>query len=141
MTFTAIPASTLQAYRQTDYRVYAPHPFTLRIGQFSQALLQLHQQYGVSSSAFVTACNPFSRLLTSEQNAERQLKLVEAVEQRGWPYLSGSGQHFSGPWPAEASLLVLGIVRDEAAGIGRDFDQNAVVFCEGDCVPQLLLLR
>lgn len=141
MATSVIPASTLAAYRQTDYRVYAPHPFTLRIGQFSQPLLELHEQYGVRSSVVVTACNPFSCLLSSDQNAQRQQKLVDLVEQRGWPYFCGSGQHFSGPWPAEASLLVLGVSRELAAALGRDFDQNAVVMCEANCVPELLLLR
>ena len=141
MTTTVIPASTLAAYRQTDSRVYAPQPFTLKVGLFSSSLLALHGQYGVRSSVFVTANNPFSRLLTAEENAARQRKLREAVKHRGWPFLCGSGQHFSGPWPAEASLLVLGPDRDNAVALGRDFGQNAVVYCDADCVPELLLLR
>ncbi|WP_397474872.1 DUF3293 domain-containing protein [Pusillimonas sp.] len=141
MTTSRIPASTLAAYRQTDYRVEAPQPFTLKIEHANQALLALHRQYGVSSSAFITACNPYSRMLPDIQNAERQQRLAKMLTRDGWAYLLGSGQHISGPWPAEASFLVLGVGREEAARLGRAFHQNAIVYCGADCKPELVLLR
>ena len=136
-----IPASTLAAYCETDYRVEAQPPFILKVGRASQALLALHRQYDVRSSAFITACNPYSFLLPDNQNAQLQQRLAQMLTRDGWPYLSGSGQHISGPWPAEASYLVLGIDRAAAARLGRTFEQNAVIHCGADCVPELLLLR
>lgn len=141
MSTSRIPASIIEAYRQTDYRVRAPRPFTLKIGRASQALLRLHTQQGVGSSAFITACNPYSRMLTEDENAERQQRLGEALTREGWRYLLGSGKHISGPWPAEASFLVLGMGRDEACRVAEAFEQNAFVFCAEDGIPQLVLLR
>ncbi|MDX3894255.1 DUF3293 domain-containing protein [Pusillimonas sp.] len=141
MSTSRIPASLLKAYRQTDYRVQAPRPFVMHIGQASQALCLLHRQYGVASSAFITACNPYSRLLTDQENAERQQRLAEAIAHGGWRSIPGSGKHISGPWPAEACFLVLGIDREAARRLGRAFEQNAIVFCEADFVPELMLLR
>lgn len=140
MTSTRIPSSTLAAYRQTDYWVQAPQPFSLKIGHTSRHLLALHRQYGVTSSAFITACNPYSRVLPDNQNAERQLRLAKMLTRGGWPYLSGSGQHISGPWPAEASFLVLSMDLEEAMRVGRAFEQNAILFCGVDCKPELVLL-
>lgn len=136
-----IPASTLDAYRQTNYQVQAAQPFTLRIGQRNAALTQLHLQHGVSSSAFVTACNPYSSPLSQDENAERQQRLAQALTRDGWQYLPGSGKHFSGPWPAEPSFLVLGIGREAADRLAQVFEQNAYVYCAADCIPKLVLLR
>ncbi len=141
MSTSRIPASLLTAYRQTEYRVEAPRPFVLRIGLASPALLLLHRQSGVASSAFITACNPCSRLLADSENAERQRRLAEAIACEGWRSLPGSGKHISGPWPAEPSFLVLGIGRHDACRLARAFDQNAIVFCDEKCVPELVELR
>lgn len=141
MSISRIPASTLKAYRQTEYRVQASPPFVLKTGQACAALCSLHQQAGVASSAFVTASNPRSRLLPDNENAARQRWLGEAIARGGWRCISGSGKHISGPWPAEASFLVLGIGQEDACRLGRAFDQNAIVFCGPDCVPELVLLR
>ena len=136
-----IPAATLDAYRQTDYRVEAPAPFTLRIDRPSTALFELHSQHGVCSSAFLTAYNSHSRLLSQNENEERQWRLAQTLIRDDWHYLPGNGKHISGPWPAEASFLVLGIGREAAGKIARDFEQNAYVYCGADCIPQLVLLR
>lgn len=141
MSTSRIPATLLKAYRQTEYRVMAPRSFVLRIGRFSPALSRLHRQSNVASSAFITACNPRSRLLPADENAERRRRLGEAIAGGRWPWLHGSGKHISGPWPAEASFLVLGISRGEACALGAAFDQNAIVFCGADCIPELVLLR
>ncbi len=141
MSTSHIPAPLLTAYRHTAYRVEAPRPFVLRIGLASPALHQLHRQAGVASSAFIPACNPRSRLLADSENAERQQHLAEAIACGGWRSLPGSGKHISGPWPAEASFLVLGIARHDACRLARAFDQNAIVFCGENCIPELVMLR
>src|SRR5690606_38118182 len=141
MSRSLIRATLLTAYRQTEYRVRALPPFVLRIGQASSALRCLHQECGVASSAFITACNPYSRLLADDENAERQQRLVETLAREGWRSIPGSGKHISGPWPAEASFLVLGIGLGDACRIARAFEQNAIVFCDADCVPELIWLR
>jgi hypothetical protein len=46
----------------------------------------------------------------------------------------GEGVDPSGKWPAEPSILVLGIKLDEALSIGHRYQQNAILFIgiEGD---------
>ena len=56
--------SLVAAYRETHDEVADTTPFTLRVGLRSAALAQTHQRDGVISSAFVTACNSYSRALT-----------------------------------------------------------------------------
>ena len=141
MSVTCISAATLDAYRQTLYRVWAEPAFVLSIGQYSLALARLHAEYGVASSAFITACNPQSRVLPPHENTLRQQALLEMVCENGWPSMAGVAQAASGSWPEEASLLVLGVGRQQACALAQSFEQNALVFCGAQCVPELVLLR
>jgi len=61
------------------------------------------------------------------------------VEQ-GWAFLPAFGQHPSGGWPGEASFFVLGVSCAAAQSLGRKFEQNAILWCGPDAVPQLFLL-
>ncbi|MFT6830906.1 MAG: hypothetical protein ACJAZN_001063, partial [Planctomycetota bacterium] len=56
-------------------------------------------------------------------------------------FIEGQGRHPSGGWAPEASLLVLGLQRDEAAALGRRWRQNAVLWIGRETIPELLLLR
>ena len=66
-----INPSTIQAYRETEYRVLGEQPFTLRVGQVSADLLAAHQRHRVDCSAFLPASNPFSRRPGDSANANR----------------------------------------------------------------------
>jgi len=138
---TILDAALVQAYRETAYQVQGPAPFTLQVGQASAALAAAHHQHGVDCSAFITACNPFSRRLDDAANADRHAALGRELRQRGLPSQEGLGRHPSGDWPGETSHLVLGLARDEACALGRALEQNAILWAAADAVPQLILLR
>jgi hypothetical protein len=131
----------IAAYRDTEYRVAASPPFILRVGVPSDPLLAAHARSGVTSSAFLTAFNPYSRQLDAESNARRHEELVSMLAGRGFPCLPGVGQHPTNGWPGEPSVLALGVSRKEAVALGRQFGQNAVVWSGADGVPELILLQ
>ncbi|MCK5940986.1 MAG: DUF3293 domain-containing protein [Planctomycetes bacterium] len=131
----------IQAYRDTHFVVSAQPAFTLRIGMRSEALAALHRERGCISSAYVTACNPLSQELTDESNAERMKELRAVVEDADHQWIEGVGRDPEGKWPGEPSLLVLGVTRAACEALGRQFDQNAVVFAGEDATPELVLLR
>ena len=131
----------IAAYRDTEYRVAASPPFILRVGVPSDPLLAAHARSGVTSSAYLTAFNPYSRQLDAKSNARRQDELVAMLAGRGFTSLSGVGQHPANGWPGEPSVLALGVSREEASALGREFEQNAVVWSGADGVPELILLR
>ena len=140
-----ISAKTLQAYRETDYLVQltaeGANALRLRVGVFHPGLADLYAEHAVRSGAFVTACNPYGERLDEADNLERQAALHQFLTRQGWSCLPGMGQHPTGGWPGEASFFVLGLGRAAAQSLGRKFEQNAVVWCGPDAVPQLLLLR
>jgi hypothetical protein len=136
-----IDAATVAAYHRALYQVRGPAAFTLRIDQSSPELLAAHQQSGVGCSAFLTACNPYSRLLPDAENDARHAHLIQrldALDFRHWP---GFGADPEGRWPGETSVLVFGIAQQLASELGRHFEQNAIVWAGSEAVPRLLLLR
>ena len=137
---SSLDPALLQAYRETLYTVREP-ALTLRIGVACEPLRALHQRFGVECSAFVSACNPFSRPIDAACNAARHAALRRELTAAGWPCLEGFGRHPALDWPAEASLLVLGLPLQASRVLGQHHQQNALVWCGADALPKLVLLR
>ena len=75
---TTLPPGLVQAYRETHYRVLGDDGFTLTIDVPNPELARTHRRHGVDSSAFLTACNPFSRSLSDDENMALQAVLAVA---------------------------------------------------------------
>lgn len=138
---TAIGQSTLQAYLETDYCVAAPSPFVLRVGIANDSLASLYQRSRADCGAFITACNPHSQKLGDNVNAARQAALAQELNQRNLRFFDGIGKHPSGDWPAEPGYFVLGLSLEAAKSLGMRYDQNAILWCGADALPELVLLR
>lgn len=120
------------AYRATTYWF---EPSTgprigLRCGERSELLDRILLDAGVRTWAFITACNPRSKRLDADANAAGMARLADAVKGLGLQSIAGAGigdaEHTTaGGWPAEPSLLVLGIDEAAAIALARQFGQNA----------------
>ena len=128
----------LDAYRKADYVVYGEPELVFHVGEPSAALDELLEAEGAETAAFITAANPRGELAGETAN----MVGIAALSNLGESYdtFSGEGRDPEGKWPAERSLLVVGIPLDEAARIGRAFDQNAIVFIEKGKPPELVVL-
>jgi hypothetical protein len=100
----------------------------LRVGQRCVELDDLLAGHGVTTWAYVTAFNPGSVLLPADENSARQRELERSVAALGLASYPGEGIGDDGRWPPEASLLVLGIGRNDAVRLGQEFGQLAVVY-------------
>jgi len=136
-----IDAGTLQAYRETEFRVGGEEPFTLQLGEGCPALAATHKRYRVDCSSFITACSPFSQSLDEAENAKRHAALGVELAQRSLASVHGIGQHPSSQRLGEASYLIFGLTLEAAKTLGTRLDQNAIVWAGADAVPQLILLR
>mgnify|MGYP001489801185 CR=1 FL=1 len=127
------------AYLATCYFVDAPEGrFAIRLGAPSPRADALAAELGAAAWAYVTAYNPGSVPAPEEQNRARQRELEETVRGMGLPFFRGEGKGDDGGWPAEPSLLVLGIAEEEALRLARRFGQAAVVFGERGGPARLL---
>ncbi len=131
----------VDAYRETEYRVTEGEPFTMMVDVPCDGLQSLYRVMNSICAVFITAYNPLSRVSSDADNVRRQADLAEELRRRALVKIAGVGQHPSGPWPGEPSYLVLGIDLHEAQELGRVFDQNAIIWCDADAVPTLILLQ
>ena len=117
----------LKAYLETDYRVFDP-PLILRIGDCNRMLDDLLASQKLVTYAYLTAHNPRSKKLADGENQKRQEQLIVEVKKLGYSFRIGESKGWDGHWPAEASLLILGISLLEADLLANAFDQNAFLF-------------
>ena len=138
---TRIASHLLDSYRQTDYQVYGPAPFSLKIGQPSEPLLQLYKQHRCDCAAFITACNPFSQKLAPAVNEQRHLHLMDDLSSRSLIFIEGIGIGQDPDWTGEASCLIFGLALEASSVLGHKFNQNAIVWCDQNAKPELVPLR
>ena len=144
---SAISAELMRAYLDTQYCVYAswPNPlseaFELRVGAMSPALKRIYSLLNRNCAAFLTACNPRSQRVSDVDNRLRQKQLELTLGQYDVLPCHGEGRDPAGIWPAESSVLAIGLALDDARRIGTLMEQNAIVWCGPDAVAQLIALR
>jgi len=121
----------LTAYRKTTFVAATPAGrLELRVGKSCPALDSLLADLNVRSWGYITAFNPRSQPLPDAENETRHQRLEQRVGDLGVPAFRGEGIADDGVWPAERSLLLLGVSRSQVIELGREFGQLAVVFGE-----------
>ena len=75
--------------------------------------------------------------LTAE-NYDRQAQLLDEIEALRLNYFVGRGEHPETGW-SEDSYLVLGVNREQADALAREFGQNGYVWVGVSGVPELVL--
>jgi hypothetical protein len=137
-----IACPIIASYRATDFVVFAgKREIVLHIGRREPLVDRLLAGMRASGAAFVTAWNPFSRLLTRPMNHTRQALLEADLRARSLHYLSGEGRSPSGDWEPEQSVLIFKVSRREAVSLGRRWRQNAIVYVFLNRAPELVVLR
>lgn len=133
-------ASTTFIARVADRRL------SIKIGQHLPALDDILEEHGAEAWAFITAWNPASETLAPTDNDERQRRLTRDLRRLGVAIYPGRGESADGRWPAEESVLAIGLGEGEAIRVGREYGQNAVVIGSSGscarlawCIPRLIV--
>jgi len=130
-----------QAYLETHYHVQGDVPMTLQVGVASGPLAAFYKTMQINCCTFITACNPYSQSLEDSVNAERHQVLADELRQLDLKFTESIGEHPSNLWPGEPSFLVCGLSLEDSKKLGTKHEQNAIIWCGIDAVPQLVLLR
>ena len=131
----------LNSYESADYHVDSSPSFILKIGIHSPELESIYKTFNKHTAAFITAFNPYSQELSNQENKDRNLKLEELIQSLHFDYIHGEGKCGDGEWDGEESFLIFGISEKQASEIGEKFKQNAIIWCDKNAIPQLLLLK
>ncbi len=126
-----IDPALAEAYRRTAYLIDAgPARFEIRHGRHHpgwDAFIS-REAPGLTDWAMITAWNPRSERPADEaQNREAHARLERALRAAGARVFSGEGRGDDGTWPAEPTWTAVGLSREEALRLGRDFGQHAIV--------------
>jgi hypothetical protein len=126
-----------QAYEQAIYEVYnGQETVRVQIGEHCLRLehiatsLATYSHADRHSWAIITASNPYSQTLTELENQQRHQKLMKHLQELQFPCLEALGRDQTGIWTPEQSFWICGVGRLEAISIGRQFEQNAIVYGE-----------
>ena len=128
------------AYVRAEYAVFAAPELVIHIGEPSPRLDALLAAHGAHCAAYVSAANPRGWRRNALRNRIAFGSLKKLLRKEGLRFLAGEGRDPNGDWPAEASLLVLGISRAAAEALGRRLRQNAIVWIERGSPPELVAL-
>jgi hypothetical protein len=124
-----IPQDTLQAFRDTEYRVRLPQGAfaVIRIGEPLPRELHGCVKDEGAPWGFITAWNPFAQQTSRERNRAAQRELLAALRELGATPRAGVGVGTGeSPW-REPSLFVTGLDFDTLDALARRFEQAAIV--------------
>ena len=141
MVSTNISPENLESYTNADYYVYSDPKFILKIGEKSLNLIDFYQKFNKSQASFLTAYNPMSQEMTSEQNESMNNKLETLLVKMNYPFILAEGVCPESQLPGEKSFLVFGTELLIAKELGNKFQQNAILWINNDAIPQLILLK
>ena len=128
----------LEAYKNTKYKVFQDD-IVIEIDKLNDKLKELLNKYNSTEWAFITAFNPYSKVLTQDENIERHNELK--VLTTSYIIFEGHGVGEDPTWEPELSLLIIGITKEDAIFIGNKFEQNAIVIGKVNSAPELLILN
>lgn len=126
-------------YQNAQYVVLSSPSIELSIGQRSIPLDQLLTKYQQSKACFITACNPWGKVQAEGFNHEKMTELEKDLLKTKLPYFHGFGSNSEGTW-GEESFLIIGIDKQDASQLGRQYEQNAIIWIVKEQVPELIWL-
>jgi len=131
----------IAAYKNTLFQAnVGDEVITLRVGQKCPALQAVFEQHDVMTACYITAYNPFGRLLTAQENEDRNARMRAELAAQ-YRVFEGMGIDPNGEWEGEASFLALGASKDASLALAETWKQNAVVFVDETLSVSLLFTR
>lgn len=128
------------AFRATCYRVDSmAGRFDLRIGVVNPRFDDFLRAQGARCWGLITAHNP-GGVRRDEHNAALQQALQKRIDGLSWRWFPACNLADDGLWPAEPSVLIVGVGAVELRALAVEFFQAAIVCGEIGCAPRLVWL-
>lgn len=124
-----ISPKLIKAYREAIYVInLGDREIALQVSKASLPLAKLMEEWDVSTAAFLTGFNPYSKILDSQENELRQKKMWSDAQPICSKIFPGIGRDKNDQWPDELSMLALGINLQDAQALADQYEQNAFLW-------------
>ena len=128
-----ISPNLIKAYREAVYVVHlGDREIALQVNKASSQLAELMKEWEVTTAAFLTAFNPYSQPLDTQENEARQKKMWADALPMCPKIFPGIGRDKDDQWPHELSMLTLGIHLDDAKTLADQYEQNAFLWVSNE---------
>ena len=119
----------IAAYKNTLFQAHvSDEVIALRAGQKCHALQAVFEQHNVTTACYITAFNPFGRLLTKQENEARNAQLLAELASL-YPVFEGVGVDPTGEWEGEASFFGAGCIKKSIVGSSGSVGTKRSDFC------------
>ena len=117
------------AYRETTYTIFIDgNENAVRVeGIVPDEVNTLLHHSKNQSGVILTAWNPRSEVLSSEENQERNHALLAFLKDKGYEVVEALGRGSELSWLAEESFFILGLDDNAAHALATQYGQNAYV--------------
>ncbi|WJG08089.1 DUF3293 domain-containing protein [Aliiglaciecola sp. LCG003] len=131
----------LHAYRTAKYMVeYAGELHRLHVGETSEVVNTILRLKNLKSAYFITPENPFSCMLSAQENALRHQRFCDELKKHKYFYLSGYGTDEAESWAKESSYLIFTDDESSMQDLAARFGQNAFLKVTEELPTQLFVL-
>jgi hypothetical protein len=122
-----------QHYLDTIYSVLInEQQYNIKITEdVPSAIKEILELAKEKTAVILTAWNPKSKLLSSQENKERNKKLDLTLRNNDYPVFKALGKG-DNLWPAEESFFIIGIKKEDAEQLAVEFGQNAFVWIDSE---------
>ncbi len=125
----------IQSYNQAEYYVDG-FDEPLKVGEVHTGINELLKRFDISSWCFITAWNPLSVELSSQENTKRNEELF--ADLHDYQVIKGEGKDPSGKWNPEQSFFIISISRKKAVDLAVKFGQRAIIYGETNQPVELI---
>ena len=129
-----------EQYKEALYQIKNFPDVRIRPGYKNPSIDDLLNKYQVDRGAIITPYNPRSKKLSVEENEAKLLLFKHQILQLGLPYLDTVSSDEQGDW-LEYGVLVMGIDLIKAREIGREYEQNALIYMQSNSAPEVIWIR
>jgi hypothetical protein len=132
--------SLIEAYKRTDYSALIENKtYILKIDEPNLDWIYFLKEKDQSFYFYITAWNPYSNLVSQDENRRANLELKSKLESLRLLVFDGVGKSWDSDW-YEDSFCTIGGNKDLAIQLGKDYRQNAIVYGSLTENPTLLFL-
>lgn len=132
----------IETYKAAKYMVELENKTCkIIVGEVNTDIDKVLVKHNVESAYFITPENPFSKVLTSEENALRHQQFIIDLCKSEYSFYTGYSTNEDETWPKEKSYLIISDDEPAMHKIAMQYEQNGFLKISLESSTLLLVLE